>query len=106
MWKVDKGTKNGTTTVSYASALDWSVEELKEKTIVLKNTHGSFTLNYKLAAYAYADGIGGEEIGETTLGAGEIAKIQLVKQWARLVLQVTDGSGHASYQVDYIGQGA
>jgi hypothetical protein len=48
MWKVDKGTKNGATTASYESALDWSVEELKEKTIVLKNTHGSFSLNYKL----------------------------------------------------------
>ena len=106
MWKVDKGSMTGTTTASYTGVLDWSVEELKEKTIVLKNTHGSFSLKYKLIVYASADGIAGEEITETTLTAGEIAKIQLLKQWAKLVLQVMDGNGHATYQVDYIGQGA
>ena len=106
MWKVDKGSMTGTTTASYTGVLDWSVEELKEKTIVLKNTHGSFSLKYKLIVYASADGIAGEEITETALAAGEIVKIQLLKQWAKLVLQVMDGNGHATYQVDYIGQGA
>ncbi|MDO9333408.1 MAG: hypothetical protein Q7T57_02660 [Dehalococcoidales bacterium] len=106
MWKVDKGSMTGTTTASYASALDWKVEELREKTIVLKNTHASVSLKYKLLVYASAGGVAGEEVPETTLAAGEIAKMQLLKQWARLVLQVMDGSGHATYQVDYIGQGA
>ena len=106
MWKVDKGSVTGTTTASYISALDWSVEELKEKTIVLKNTHASFSLKYKLMVYASAEGIAGEEVTETILAAGEIAKMQLLKQWARLMLQVVDGSGHSTYQVDYIGQGA
>ena len=106
MWRIDKGSKNGTTTASYASALDWQIDELREKTIVFKNTHSSFSLKYKLLAYASFDGNAGEEVGETTLAPGEIAKMQLIKQWARLVLQVIDGSGQATYQVDYIGQGA
>jgi len=106
MWKVDKGSLTGATTASYTNALDWSVEEMREKTIVLKNTHASTSLKYKLQVYAAAAGIGGEEVAETTLNASETAKIQLARQWARLVLQVIDGSGHASYQVDYIGQGA
>ena len=106
MWKVDKGSLTGTTTTAYASALDWSVEEMREKTIVLKNTHTTASLKYKLLVYAAAAGIAGEEVAETTLAAGETAKIQINRQWARLALQVTDGSGHATYQVDYIGQGA
>jgi 5,10-methenyltetrahydromethanopterin hydrogenase len=106
MWKVDKGSLTGTTTAIYTNALDWGVEEMREKTIILKNTHATASLKYKLLVYAAATGIAGEEIAETTLGAGETAKIQLTKQWARLVLQVIDGSGHATYQVDYIGQGA
>ncbi|MDD5038767.1 MAG: hypothetical protein PHN78_05565 [Dehalococcoidales bacterium] len=106
MWKIDKGSKSGTTAASYTSALDWPVDELREKTIVLKNTHASFTLKYRLLAYAAAEGNAGEEVGETVLAPGEIAKMQLLKQWSRLVLQVIDGTGQATYQVDYIGQGA
>lgn len=52
MWKIDKGSKSGTTTASYVSALDWQVEELSSKTILLKNTHGSLSLKYKLLGYA------------------------------------------------------
>lgn len=75
MWKVDKGSLIGVTTAAYSSALDWSVEEIREKTIVLKNTHASASLKYKLLAYAALGGIAGEEVAETTLAAGEIAKM-------------------------------
>ena len=106
MWKVNKGTLTGASDPAYANALDWKVEELREKTIILKNTHGTASLKYKLLAYAVPEGIAAEEVEETILSAGAVAKLQLVKQWARLVLQVADGSGTASYQVDFIGQGA
>ena len=85
MWKVDKGSLTGITTAAYASALDWSVEEMREKTIVLKNTHASASLKYKLLVYAAAAGIAGEEVSETTLAAGETSKIPLSRQWARLL---------------------
>jgi len=36
MWKIDNGSETGTTTASYADALDWKVEELAQKTMLLK----------------------------------------------------------------------
>ncbi|MCK4814668.1 hypothetical protein KA005_02770, partial [bacterium] len=67
MWKIDKGSKTGTATASYASALDWKVEELGSKTILLKNTHASVSLKYKLLGYVAEGGIAKELVTETTL---------------------------------------
>lgn len=106
MWKVDKSSLTGTTTASYVSALDWKVAELSEKTILLKNTHASLSLKYKLLGYAVEEGIDKELVGETTLEPGEVAEFHYDRQWDRLVLQVMNGSGAASYQLDYEGQGA
>ena len=106
MWKVDKGSNTGTTTEAYADALDWKAEELGQKTILLKNTHASASLKYKLSGYVAEDGVARELVTGTTLLAGEIAEFHYDRQWHRLVLQVIDGSGHAGYQLDYEGQGA
>lgn len=106
MWKIDAGSRSGTTTASYISALDWEVAGLSSKTILLKNTHGSLSLKYKLSGFAAEGGIGKELAAEATLPAGEVAEFHYDRQWHRLVLQVIDGSGHASYQLDYEGQGA
>ena len=105
MWKIDKGSKTGTTTESYANALDWKVGELSSKTILLKNTHASLSLKYKLLGYAVDTGIGKELVAETTLLPGEVAEFHYDKQWDSLRLQVINGSGAATYQVDYEGQG-
>ncbi len=106
MWKIDKGSSTGTTTASYADALDWKAAELGQKTILLKNTHVSVSLKYKLSGYAAEGGIAKELVAETTLLAGEMAEFHYDRQWHRLVLQVIDGSGSASYQLDHEGQGA
>lgn len=106
MWKIDKGSKSGTTTASYTTALDWMVSELGQKTILLKNTHGSLSLKYKLLGYAAEEGVAKELVTETTLLAGEVAEFHYDRQWHRLMLQVIDGSGHATYTIDYEGQGA
>ena len=106
MWKIDKGSKNGTTTASYATALDWEVSELGQKTMLLKNTHGSLSLKYKLLGYAGQGRVAKELVAETTLLAGEVAEFHYDRQWHRLVLQIIDGSGHATYTIDYEGQGA
>ena len=105
MWTIEKGSKTGTTTAGYVSALDWTVSELASKTMLLENTHGSLSLKYKLSGYAYAGGIAKELVAETTLAHGEIAEFHYDKQWHSLLLQVIDGSGHATYQVDYEGKG-
>ena len=106
MWKVDSGSGTGTTTASYAAALDWKCSELSKKTILLKNTDGSSSLKYMLLGYVKEGGFAKQLVAETTLLAGEIAEFHYDRQWHQLVLQVIDGSGHATYQVDYEGQGA
>jgi hypothetical protein len=106
LWKIDKGSSTGTTTASYASALDWMVSELAQKTILLKNTHASYSLKYKLLGYAAQGSIAATLVAETTLLPGEIAEFHYQRQWNRLILQVTDGTGHATYSIDYEGQGA
>jgi len=106
MWKIDKGSASGTTTASYSSALNWKTAELGEKTLLLKNTHISFSLKYKVAGYAAENGIAKELVSETTLLAGETAEFHYNLQWHELVLQVIDGNGHTTYQLDYEGQGA
>ena len=106
MWKIDEGSETGTTTASYTAALDWSVSEFGQKTMLLKNTHESLSLKYKLLGYAAQNGVAKELVAETILLPGEVAEFHYDRQWHRLVLQVADGSGQATYQVDYEGQGA
>ena len=106
MWKLDKGSSTGTTTAAYVDALAWDVLELGSKTILLENTHATLSLKYKLSGYVVEGGIAKELVAETTLAHGEVAEFHYDKQWHKLLLQVIDGSGHATYQVDYEGQGA
>jgi hypothetical protein len=106
MWKIDKGSSSGTTTSSYATALDWKTTELGKKTLLLKNTHLSYSMKYQLWGYAVENGIAVELAAETTLLAGEIAEFHYDRQWHCLQLKVIDASGHAGYQLDYEGQGA
>jgi hypothetical protein len=106
MWKIDEGSKTGTTTAGYVSALDWKTAELGAKTILLKNTHAGLSLKFKLSGYLFEDGIGKELAPESTLEAGEIAEFHYDRQWDRLVLEVINGSGAATYRMDYEGQGA
>lgn len=106
MWKTDGGSLAGTTTASYASALDWKTGELGQKTILLRNTDGSSSLKYKLLGYVRGGAIGKELVAETTLEAGETAELHYGRHWGRLLLQVINGSGVATYAVEYEGQGA
>jgi hypothetical protein len=106
MWKIDTGTKTGTVTAAYVSALDWNTAELGAKTILLENTHATLTLKYKLLAYASPGGLDITLVPETTLSPAEVAEFHYTNQWDRMVLQVIDGSGHATYALDYAGQGA
>ena len=105
MWKLDKSSLTGTTTAAYVSALDWMVPELAAKTILLVNTHATYTMLYKLYGYAVATGQSVLLVPTTTLSPSEVAEFHYANQWDRLVLQVIDGTGHATYALDYAGQG-
>ena len=105
MWKIDKGSLTGTTTAAYVTAKDWVVSELAAKTMLLENTHATLTLKYKLLAYAVDTGRPLTLVAEITLSPAEVAEFHYTNQWDRLVLQVIDGTGHATYNLDYSGQG-
>jgi len=63
-------------------------------------------MKYILIGYAVKDGLDITIVPETTLAPAEVAEFHYSNQWERLVLQVIDGAGHATYQLDYSGQGA
>lgn len=96
---------SGTTTNSYADALDWNSEGFQNKTLILKNTHGSNSLHYKVLVRCEYDGNDAEEVAETTLAAGGLARIALNNVYARVKLQVkaATADSQATYQLDYIG---
>ena len=99
----------GTTANAYANALSLRVAEFANKTILLKNTHGSNGLKYQLIGYVYpiASGIADTIVAEATLAAGEVARFQYRKQWFHFTLQVKSAvaDSHATYQVDYSVEG-
>lgn len=99
-----EGHHEGTTTNDYVSALDLDARGMRSKTIILKNTHATYELNYKLLVSAmYSHGEQAEEVAETELGAGETAKFRYTGAYGRMILQVesaTDGE-HATYTADY-----
>jgi hypothetical protein len=109
MWKIDKGHSSGTTTAAYVTALDWPCAELGNKTIHLFNTSATQTLSYKLlASYHEGQSAGKEDVlvAQTSLAIGGDARMQYDRHYQRLILQVIDNSGHATYEVNYSGQGA
>ena len=106
MWKIDQGSQTGSTSAAYTAVLDWKTAELGAKTMLLKNTGAGASLKYRLTGYAADNGIGRELAPETTLETGEVAEFQYQRHWARLLLELKNGTGAANYQLDYSGQGA
>ncbi|HSW57710.1 MAG TPA: hypothetical protein VLH15_04875 [Dehalococcoidales bacterium] len=102
--QIARGSNSGVTGASYTNALVWQCSELGNKTMLLKNVHATNSLKYKLLGYA-GGGIAKELVAETTLLSGETAQFHYDRQWQRLELQVINGTGAATYQVDYEGQG-
>jgi len=97
---------SGETTDSYADALDFDARGYKYTTIILKNTHGSNSLNYKTLVRAKYDGNDHTEPSpaQGTLAAGGTAKIVENVPVARIKVQVKSASAGnpATYQIDYI----
>jgi hypothetical protein len=109
MWKIDKGKTSGTTTDAYVSSLTWNCAELREKTIHLFNNHATASLYYKLLGRYSGEQTPGREdilVNEISLAAGEDARFQYSNQYEQLILQVKNNSAVASYEINYIGQGA
>ena len=105
MWKIDTGSESGVTTAAWEQVVLWPVAELGHKTLLLKNTHAAASLAYRFWAFTGMN-VGIEVAPETLLEAGAVAEFHCREQWARLVLEVKNGSGAATWQAEYQGQGA
>ena len=111
MWKIEKGRITGTTTNDFAAALTWGCGECREKTIHLVNTDAANSLDYKLLARYSNDQTSGKEdelVAETALAAGADARFTYNGQYHELILQVesTVDDSHATFEINYVGQGA
>ena len=98
----------GTTTNDYANALDWASEGFASKTIVLKNTHATNALLYKVLTYAYSGGVELTEVSEATLAVGTSRVIRINQAYAVVKVQVKSSVAdtHATYMLEYIGDRA
>ena len=95
----------GTTTDSYADALVWSTAYyFLHKTIIIKNTHASNSLDYRVYVRAKSDGADYLETSGT-LAAGDVVKIVLNNWYNVVKVQVksTTAGAAATYRIDYGG---
>jgi len=96
----------GTTTNAWADALDWDTREMSDKTILLTNTDGANSLDYRVYTRAYYTGQDFLEVAVATLAPAAQARVALNNQYARVIVQVIDTAppAHATYQIDWIGR--
>jgi hypothetical protein len=94
----------GTCTSSYVSALSWSCQNFPNKTIIVVNTHATLTMKYRIRGYAKSGSSYYNEIqAEYTLAASTSQPHVIQNSYDVITVEVTDGSGHATYAIDYTG---
>lgn len=94
-----------TTYDDYIDALDLDLRGLGNTTIIIKNTHASNSLMYKVLVRVEYDGIDYTEIPETTLAAGADPNREIIQRaYARARLQIKSATAGtpASWQADAI----
>ena len=96
-------TSSGVTVDAYATALDINCAGYEQKFILLKNTHLTASLTYKLDGYCVPGGILDSIISDTVLAPGEVDGICYLDPHSELILSVKSsvGSTPSSYRVDY-----
>ena len=98
----------GTTGAAYVTVFDLDVSTQTDKTIYLKNTDGTNSLYYKLLAiYSSDQSVANADtlIAETSLALGTDARMQYNNHYMRLILQVKNNAGAATYEVHYSSKG-
>jgi hypothetical protein len=95
----------GTTTAAYAEAAVFY--EGMGAVFVIRNTHATLTLKYKVDLYLAPDtatetALANVITSETTLNASTTASLNTSVNYPyyKVVVSVIDGSGHATYQID------
>ena len=99
-----EGTTSGTSTATYVTALTLELNPFKSTTIFVNNDDDTSSLKYKIVAYAKMTGdLNVDYVSETTLAQGaDTDEINITQTpYAKVLVQVKDGDGHADYVIDY-----
>ena len=99
-----EGTASGTSTAAYVTALTLELNPYKSTTIFISNGDDTSSLTYKVVGYAKMTGTLTQDIvSATTLAQGADTDIvQIVDvPYAKALVQVIDGDGHADYVIEY-----
>jgi hypothetical protein len=88
---------------SFTATSGWSVLGFKKCTMILHNTHATLTLIYTIIGYPGAITGNGTTEFTGTLAALTKQEFVIEKKYNKIVCNVKDGSGHATYTLDYCG---
>jgi len=95
----------GTATASYVDAMTLGIAPIKSTSFIIENTHATLTLKYKVLIYRNIGGTYEEEyVAEATIQplGQDTVNISADLAISKAVLQVKDGTGHATYAVEGI----
>ena len=92
----------GTTSASYV-ATNTSCGDYRATTIMLKNTHATATMYYKLWGYAVNGGTSYRElVGETSLAAGAAIDFENTQEaYGNIAVLVKNNSAACTYLLEY-----
>lgn len=101
---ITPATVTGTCTAAYVVALSLYCASVRNKTIVIVNTHATLTMKYRIRGFAKSGSSYHNEIqAEATLAASTSQPHVIENSYDVITVEVIDGSGHATYAIDYCG---
>jgi len=102
--EITPATVTGICTEAYVTALSLACAGVRNKTIMVVNTDAALTMKYRIRGYAKSGASGYSEIqAEATLAASTSQPHFIENSYDVVTVEVIDGSGHATYAIDYCG---
>lgn len=103
--RYSENSTDGTTTDSYVRIVEWDVRDEDEKLVLIKNSGGSNSMDYRVYSKARWGGNIEYQEGTGTLTTGSVAKINVTGHTAALIVELksTSAGNSTSYQIEYGG---
>jgi hypothetical protein len=102
--EITPATVTGTCTAAYATALSLACAGVRNKTIMVVNTDATLTMKYRIRGFAKSGSSYYNEIqAEATLAASTSQPHVIENSYDVITVEVIDGTGHATYAIDYCG---
>jgi len=102
--EITPATVTGTCTAAYVTALSLACAGVRNKTVVVVNTDAALTMKYRIRGFAKSGSSYYNEIqAEATLAASTSQPHVIENSYDVITVEVIDGSGHATYAIDYCG---